>query len=523
MNRHYLLFILCCGAALSLGCRTAQFVEQLAPADTVVTPPKREFRAAWIASVDNIDWPSRKGLTTDEQQREFRDMIELHQRTGLNAVIVQVRDAADALYARSTEPWSEWLTGQQGLAPDPFYDPLEFMIQESHSRGLEFHAWLNLDRATFSRNASIAPSHISFQHPEWLYYYDGRKVFNLGLPEVRAYISGIVANLVRNYDVDGIHFDDYFYPYTVVGQRIPDGAAYARYGRGMSLDDWRRSNVDALIVQLRDSIRAQKSYVKFGISPFGVWRNQRDDPAGSATLGGQTAYDNLYADTRKWVREGWIDYLVPQVYFGTDFAKVPFRTLVDWWTLNCPNRHLYIGHGAYRLAHPTKTDLSWGNPAQLSAQMRHIRKQPKVAGSVFFSGKTFQTNPHSFRDSLQAGPYRYHALIPTMPWLDSIPPRAPRGLAVAATGDGIELYWQQPNPAVDKGTARYYVVYRLDGSPAVPGINDPRTILAVLMGELSTRFVDKTADPAHKYTYVVTAVDRLHNESEGASVYVSGL
>lgn len=523
MNRNYFLLFILFGSFLSFSCRTAQTAEQLRPIDTVATLPKREFRAAWIATVENIDWPSRKGLTTTEQQREFRDMIDLHQQTGLNAVIVQVRAAADAFYAKSSEPWSEWLTGHQGVAPDPFYDPLAFMIEEAHNRGLEFHAWLNLDRATYTRNPILDPSHISFLHPDWLYTYGGRKVFNLGLPEVRAYISGIVANLVRNYDVDGIHFDDYFYPYAIAGQVIPDGDTYVRYGHGLSRDDWRRSNVDELIVQLRDSIRAQKSYVKFGISPFGVWRNLKDDPSGSATSGGLTTYDHLYADSRKWVKEGWIDYIVPQVYFGTEFGKVPFRSLVDWWTLNCPNRHLYVGHGAYRLAHPTKTDLSWGNPAQLPDQMRHIRKQTNVAGSVFFSGKTFQTNPHSFRDSLHTGPYRYQALIPTMPWLDSIPPLPPRDLTVVATREGIELFWQQPEPAKDDGTARYYVIYRNEGPMAQINTNDPSAILSVLVGELSTRYVDKTADPKRKYTYIVTAVDRLHNESEGRPVRVNGL
>lgn len=523
MNSTCFLIALLFSSFLSLSCRTAQTAEQLQPADTIPRPPKREFRAAWIASVENIDWPSRKGLTTEEQQREFREMIDLHQQTGLNAVIVQIRAAADAFYAKSSEPWSEWLSGQQGIAPEPYYDPLEFMIQESHRRGLEFHAWLNLDRATYTRNPVLDPSHISFLHPEWLYTYGGRKVFNLGLPEVRAYIASIVANLVRNYDVDGIHFDDYFYPYGIPGQVIADSETYARYGKGMSLDDWRRSNVDALIVQLRDSIRAQKSYVKFGISPFGVWRNKRDDPSGSATTGGLTTYDNLYADSRKWIQQGWIDYIVPQVYFGTDFGKVPFKALVDWWAQNCPKRHLYVGHGAYRLAHPTKTDPSWGSAAQLPDQMRHIRKQPNVSGSVFFSGSTFRLNPFSFRDSLQAGPYRYHALIPTMPWLDSIPPRPPRNLTIATTAEGVELFWQRPAPAIDKGTARYYVIYRAEGPQANINTEDPSTILAVLIGENATYYVDKTANPKRKYTYIVTSVDRLHNESIGQPIRINGL
>lgn len=523
MIRRCFLVLLAVAGFILLGCRTAHTAEaQLTPPDTIY-PPKREFRAAWIATVENIDWPSRKALSTEAQQREFRDMLDLHQQTGMNAAIVQIRAAADAFYAKSPEPWSEWLTGQQGLAPNPFYDPLEFMIREAHSRGIEFHAWFNLDRASYSRSSALVPTHISYQQPGWVYEYGGRKLFNLGLPDVRAYIAGIVANVVRNYDVDGIHFDDYFYPYGISGQVIQDGQAYAKYGQGMSKDNWRRSNVDALIVQIRDSIRTSKPYVKFGISPFGIWRNLRDDPNGSATYGGLTSYDHLYADSRKWVREGWIDYIVPQVYFSTNFWKVPFQTLVDWWLVNCPNRHVYVGHGAYRLAHPTRNEPSWGDPTQMPEQMRYVRKQPKLAGSVFFSGSTFKANPYNFRDSLQAGPYRYPALIPTMPWIDSIPPLAPRDLKVAATKEGVELFWQQPEPAADSGVARSYVIYRFEGGRTRIQLNDPRAILSILIGELSTRFVDKTADSKRKYVYVVTAVDRLSNESEGVEVRVNGL
>ena len=232
---------------------------------------KREMRAVWIATVDNIDWPSRKNLPPAEQREEFIRLIEAHKRTGINAVFVQVRAAADAFYARGQEPWSEWLTGKQGKAPEPFYDPLDFMIEECHRRGIEFHAWLNLNRTVHRASKSISNENIGRKHPQWVFDYDGYKLFNFGLPEVRDYITSVTTNIVHEYDVDGIHFDDYFYPYTVTGQTLKDEEAYQQYGgRFRNKDDWRRDNVDKLIKQISDAIIAEKPYVKFGVSPFGV-------------------------------------------------------------------------------------------------------------------------------------------------------------------------------------------------------------------------------------------------------------
>lgn len=477
-------------------------------------PPKRELRAVWIATVDNIDWPSKKGLPVADQQREIVEMFDQHQKIGLNAVFVQIRSAADAFYAKSTEPWSEWLTGRQGMAPDPFYDPMEFMIDEAHQRGLEFHAWFNLDRATFSKNASVAASHIVYRKPDWMLTYGGRKLFNLGLPAVRTYIAGLVANVVREYDVDGVHFDDYFYPYAEPGQVLRDDGAYVKYGNGMSKEDWRRDNVNKLIVEIRDSIRDNKPWVKFGVSPFGIWKNQAKDPEGSATNGGQSYYDQ-YADTRKWVREGLIDYIVPQVYFSSEFNRVPYKTLVDWWTRNCgtSNCQLYIGHGAYRVGRGSERDPGWWRPNEFPNQMRYNRQQRGVMGSVFFSAKNLKLNPLSIRDSLQQSLYRYPALIPPMPWLDSIPPMPPRDLKAAITTEGVELYWHQPEEASDGDGADTYIVYRFEGARPRLRMDDPRYIVAQCVGESTTRFVDKTADPRKKYVYVVTALDRLHNES----------
>ncbi|WP_019989521.1 glycoside hydrolase family 10 protein [Rudanella lutea] len=491
------------------------------PLDQSVAPsPKREFRAVWIATIDNIDWPSKKGLPAEQQQAEYRALLDGQRQAGFNAVVVQVRAAADAFYAKSMEPWSEWLTGQQGLAPSPFYDPLEFMLEESHNRGMEFHAWLNLDRGTFSRRATIAPGHITTRKPEWFLSYGERKLFNLGMPVVRTYVASLVANIVRNYDVDGIHFDDYFYPYAVAGQTLRDDEAYRANYNGMSKNDWRRSNIDKLILEIRDSIYAVKPHVKFGVSPFGIWKNAASDPEGSPTSGGQAYYD-LYADTRKWALEGWVDYMVPQIYFTHDHPRAPYRELVDWWTRNAGERHLYIGHGAYRVGKGGQREPSWNNPTQMPNQVRYARSMKPTLGSVYFSAKSLRDNPLGVRDSLQNNLYKYPALIPPMTWKDSLAPEPVRDLKATATPSGVELFWHEPAPAADGDRARYYVVYRFEGRQRQFRTDNPQYILTICQGESNTRFIDKTANPNKRYTYVVTAFDRLHNESRETALLVN--
>ncbi len=506
------------------------------PADS--TPnlsPKREFRAVWIATIDNIDWPSKKGLSTDDQQREFRALLDSYQQARFNAVIVQIRAAADAFYAKSNEPWSEWLTGQQGLAPDPLYDPLELMLTESHRRGLEFHAWLNLDRGTFSRKSSISADHVTNRQPNWFLSYGDRRLFNFGLPEVRSYVAGVVANIVRNYDVDGIHFDDYFYPYTIAGQTLQDDTTFLIYGTGQSKDDWRRDNIDKVVLEVRDSIRTVKPWVKFGISPFGIWKNQKSDPGGSLTNGGQAYYD-LYADTRKWAQQGWVDYMVPQIYFTTDFEKAAYRTLANWWTLNSGTCHLYIGHGAYRVGKPTTRDPAWGDPAQMPGQVRYNRTltdvpvvtdqatEPlafnPVRGSVFFSAKSIVNNPLGLRDSLQNDLYALPALVPTMHWLDEKAPEPPQNLKASPTESGVELSWQEAAAVAETDRTRYVVIYRTEGWFADVRTDNPRRMLSIWPRENGQRFVDSTAAPGRRYTYAITAVDRLHNESQATVVRI---
>jgi uncharacterized lipoprotein YddW (UPF0748 family) len=476
-------------------------------------PPKRELRGVWIATVDNIDWPRRGDYSPISQKQHFLNILDAHQATGINAVFVQVRDAADAYYGRGTEPWSEWLTGRQGRAPEPFYDPLDFMIEEAHARRMEFHAWLNLNRAVFNKLArSVAPDHVSRRHPEWLLRYGDLTLFDMGRPDVRTYITGIVTNLVRQYDLDGIHFDDYFYPYVIAGQTLRDGGTFRQYPNGFTkLDAWRRNNCDLLIRQIADSIRAVNPRVKFGISPFGIWRNRGEDPDGSETRGGTTSYRDLFADTRRWIREGWIDYIAPQVYFDRAHRQVPYGPLVDWWARNSFGRHVYVGQGAYRMGGKEK---GWSSRSELPEQLRFNRARPTIQGSLFFSSKSLTENYGGFQDSLRRDFYRLPALIPPMVWKDSIPPNRPEGLGATLEERDVVLSWQPPAPATDGEAARYFVLYRFPADTELDW-EDATAIRAILPADQTT-YTDSPTPGT--YRYLVTAFDRLHNESDPSAL-----
>ena len=382
--------------------------------------PHYEFRGVWVASVSNIDWPMPNQYRPDLQKAEFIRQLDMHQRNGMNAIIGQVRPAADALYPSPYEPWSQWLTGVQGQAPAPYYDPLQFMIEESHKRGFEFHAWLNPYRANFSvGKASIAHNHVTKLYPEWFLEYGGKLYFDPGNVEAQDWVIGVVRDIVRRYDVDAIHMDDYFYPYRIAGKEFPDTASYRMYDNGMNKEDWRRSNVDSIIVAIADVIKEEKPWVKFGISPFGVWRNQDKDPMGSPTKAGVTNYDDLYADVIKWMRLGWIDYLTPQLYWERGHRLVAYETLIDWWSKHAYGRHMYIGHGIYRALE--KNSKPWHNPHELPKQIQLLRTYPEIQGSVYFSSKSFYKNPNGWNDSLQNNYYRQRAEVPPMDWLPKKP------------------------------------------------------------------------------------------------------
>ncbi len=377
---------------------------------TIASAPAFEFRGAWVASVDNIDWPSRKALPVDSQKAEFVRLVEMHYQNGMNALIVQIRPATDAFYPSPYEPWSEWLTGTQGKPPFPYYDPLQFMITETHKRGMEFHAWCNPYRAEFSiGKSSIAPTHITRIHPEWFLEYGGKRYFDPGNKEVQMFVNNVIRDVVTRYDVDAIHFDDYFYPYRISGKEFPDNASYMKYGGSLSKDDWRRSNVDSVILMLSNSIKEIKPNCQFGISPFGVWRNIDKDPDGSNTTAGQTNYDDLYADILLWLKNSWIDYVAPQLYWEFGHKAAPYEVLLDWWSKHSYGKHCYIGLGIYKAG----SNQVWRDKTLLPRQLQALRNTPNIQGAIYFSSKSFLNNPNGWTDSLRNVYYKERALART--------------------------------------------------------------------------------------------------------------
>jgi len=379
---------------------------------------KPEFRGVWIASVDNIDWPL-KGMTNPDSQRvEFIRQLDMHKSNGMNAVIVQVRPAADAFYPSPFEPWSQWLTGVQGQPPSPYYDPLEFMIKETHKRGMEFHAWCNPYRADFKIGASsIAPNHVTKIHPEWFLDYGDKKYFDPASKEVQKFVVKVITDIVHRYDVDAIHMDDYFYPYRIAGKEFPDDESYKRSKTKLNKDDWRRSNVDSIMKMLSVAIKKEKPWVQFGISPFSVWRNKDKDPRGSDSKAGQTNYDDLYADILLWLKEKWVDYVAPQLYLEIGHDKIDYAKMLEWWSKNSYGRNLYIGLGIYR----SGSNTAWRNPNELPNQIKLLRQYPNVQGSIYFSSKSFNNNPNGWSDSLRNNYYKLPAKFPEMEWLPKNP------------------------------------------------------------------------------------------------------
>ena len=356
----------------------------------------KEFRGVWIATVNNTDWPDRPGMSSDSQKTSFIKLLDEHKRNGMNAVIVQIRPCADAFYISGFEPWSQWLTGVQGTAPSPLYDPLEFMISETHKRGMEFHAWLNPYRAVWNVNGQVASGHISRTHPEWFITYDGKKYFDPGNKEAQYYVTAIVKDVVTRYRVDGIHFDDYFYPYPVAGKPFPDDASFRKYGAGMTRANWRRSNTDSIISGIGRMIRQVNKKCRFGISPFGIWRNYPSDPDGSKSRG-LSGYDELYADVLLWLKNDWIDYVAPQLYWAIGNRSAPFEVMADWWSKHTYGKDCYIGIGYYMAGY----NAAWREKDQVPKQIQLIRNTPNLKGMIFYSSRSFEKNPYGWNDSLR--------------------------------------------------------------------------------------------------------------------------
>jgi uncharacterized lipoprotein YddW (UPF0748 family) len=369
-----------------------------------------EFRGVWVATVDNIDWPSKGNFNSDSQKVEFIKLLNMHQRNGLNALIVQIRPCTDAFYPSQYEPWSEWLTGVQGQPPSPYYDPLEFMITETHKRNMVFHAWMNPYRAEFNpQNDALSSTHITKLHPEWFLTYGDKRYFDPGNKEAQQYVVEVVKDIVSRYDVDAIHFDDYFYPYPLEGKKFPDDATYNLYGNGSTREDWRRANTDSIISKLHTAIKEENSRCQFGISPFGVWRNADRDPVnGSKTNGSLSNYDNLYADILLWLKNGWIDYVAPQLYWEIGHGRAPYEVLLNWWSKHTYGKHCYIGLGIYK----ARSNAAWSNVNQLPRQIEALRNTPNIKGMVFYSSKIFEKNPNGWSDSLRLNYFKEGVPVP---------------------------------------------------------------------------------------------------------------
>ncbi|WP_143960843.1 glycoside hydrolase family 10 protein [Litoribacter populi] len=470
--------------------------------------PKRELRAVWIATVENIDWPSTRNISAQEQQEEYVKMLDHFQELGMNAIIMQVRPTADTFYPSSYEPWSAYLTGSQGRLPNTYYNPLTFLIQEAKKRGLEFHAWFNPYRASNSKDFIPNENHPLISNPDWFVHYGGKWYYDPGIPEAREFVFNSIIETVKHYDLDAVHFDDYFYPYKVPNEDFPDSLSYKVHGQDFDhIDDWRRQNVDTFVEELAERIKQEKPFVKFGISPFGVWRNKDMDEMGSDTKAGVTNYDDLYADVLKWLREGWIDYITPQLYWQIGFERAEYKTLVDWWADHTYGKHLYIGQGVYRLGQD-----GWKDPKEVQNQIAYNRDNANVNGSMYFSAKTFMNDQGALNEKMREV-YPHKALVPTMPWIESDDPAAPILDEIEGSqGGGITLTWRDGLPYNNS----YYVVYRAEGSEEQLDLENSANIIAIVQRSAysNQQWTDHTADRRTNYTYQVSTFDRLHNESE---------
>ncbi|MBD2179898.1 family 10 glycosylhydrolase [Planktothrix sp. FACHB-1355] len=458
---------------------------------TVSVSHRREFRGVWVTTGWNIDWPSKQALSVAQQKAELIAILDLIQALNFNALILQVRVEGDAFYYSKLEPWSAWLTGIQGKAPEPFYDPLEFVITESHKRNIELHAWFNPYRVRTSTSPSpnVAP-HITVTHPEVVCKYGNELWVDPGIAIVRDWTYNVILDVVRRYDVDGIQIDDYWYPYPIAGQTFPDGNSYAAYqksGGQLSLGDWRRENTNQMVRRLADGIHAEKPYVKFGIAPFGIYR-----PGQPAQIRGLDAYNELYSDSKKWLEQGWVDYLSPQLYWRIDPPAQSYPVLLKWWTENNPKgKHIYTGNKLGLL-----DGKSW-TVAEITRQVEISRSLSDrlSLGNVFYSMKDLLQNRLGIADALKKSIYAQPALVPIMQWIDAAPPTVPTGAIVK---DG-KLNWNATNNA----DIRSWTLYQQNGSTW--------TLLKVFSAATNVAAVEPG-------TYALCAVDRMGNESAGVVI-----
>ena len=490
---------LCLATAILSSCKETALVtaEQSAA--------KREFRGAWIQCVNG----QFIGMSTQQMQNTLSYQLDELQKDGVNAIIFQVRPECDALYQSDLEPWSRFLTAEQGRAPQPYWDPLAWMITEAHKRGMELHAWINPFRAKTKTTKTPCQSHVAIRHPEMSFAYDGQIILNPGQPEARDYICKVVDDIISRYDVDGLHIDDYFYPYPAAGQKINDEKEYRMYGSGLSLNDWRRDNVNRFIKQLYETIHQRKPWVKFGVSPFGIYRNKKNAPqVGSETAGLQN-YDDLYADVLLWVNNGWVDYCVPQLYWQIGHKTADYATLIKWWNEHAANRPLYIGEDIERTA--KFADLDNPNSNQMPAKYNLHKQMRHVNGTVLWYAKAAVDNVGNYGQVLRRHYWRYPALQPIMPFIDGKGPHEPKKVKVVKVDNAQVLFWTAPKGSGWKDAPCKYVVYRFDQGEKIDLAN-PQKIAAITE---NTFYRLPEGNKGAKQVYVVTAMDRMNNESKG--------
>jgi uncharacterized lipoprotein YddW (UPF0748 family) len=423
-------------------CASAALCATLGAAAAGQSPPPvmREFRGVWVATVANMDWPSKPGLSTWDQQRELLTILDRATSLGLNAIIFHVRPGGDAFYASPYEPWSQYITGRQGRAPEPPWDPLAFAVDEAHKRGLELHAWFNPYRAAYVRDTAIATNHVARAQPGLVHQYGRFLWMDPGSAEVRRRTIRAIVDVAKRYDIDGVHIDDYFYPYVendAAGKPIdfPDADTYARYeksGGKLAKDDWRRANVDSMVAALYRGVHAVKPWVKIGISPFGIWR-----PANPPQIRGLDAYASIYADSKLWLEKGWADYFAPQLYWPIRPPDQSFPVLLDWWlSQNSKHRHVWPGLADYRIGERNAAPFT---AEEIVDQIDTVRARGGAgadAGHIHFNMTALMKNPDSLDEKL-ASAYRVPALVPASPWLGARPPARPTASVARdpSTGD----------------------------------------------------------------------------------------
>ncbi|OPX44021.1 endo-1,4-beta-xylanase A precursor [Ruminiclostridium hungatei] len=493
---------------------------------------KSQLRGAWISTVVNLDWPSSKtkaitdsSLRIQKSKEELIILLDKAVSLNMNAVFLQVRSTSDALYKSELVPWSRYLTGTFGK--DPGFDPLQFAIEEAHKRNLELHAWFNpyrvsMDTSEATKSSLNISKSVYKEHPDWIRTASSRFVIDPGIPDARKWVEDCVMEVVNKYDIDGVHFDDYFY-YEAVTNEMGDDATFQKYNNGQFAKkaDWRRNNTYLLVKELSSKIRAAKPWVKFGVSPSAIWRNKKDDPAGSDTNSSYTNYDKCYADTRKWVNEELIDYICPQIYFTYANPAAPYGVLADWWAKTVRNKkvHLYIGQALYRVNEGSTSsdkDFSIENGVpEMSRQIKLNTVHPDIKGSVMFRMNNFFESPRQAAvAALQTDLWSSRALVPVMPWKGGRAPGIPAGGAIGSNPAGIKLTWTDN----DTATA-YFAIYRYSSSetPDITSDESSKRLIATVRKTASgiQQFTDTSGISMNGVTYVVSSLDRLHNQSKG--------